>query len=76
MRRESARPRPIYPPVWAALRHGGPLEADANHRRLLALAARAGLAATVNARLLEILLRQAESGSGPESVAASEILKP
>jgi 2-dehydropantoate 2-reductase len=75
-RGESARPLPIYNQVWAALRHGGPLEADAYHRRILELAARAGLAAPVNARVLEILLRQAGNGSGPESVAASEILEP
>jgi 2-dehydropantoate 2-reductase len=73
-RGESARPYPIYNQVWAALRHGGPLEADAYHRRILDLAARAGLAAPLNARVLEILLRQAERGAGPESVAASDIL--
>jgi 2-dehydropantoate 2-reductase len=74
-RGESARALPIYNQVWAALRHGGPLEADAYHRRILDLAARAGLAAPVNARVLEILLRQAGRGAGPESVAASEILE-
>ena len=60
--------------MWTALRHGGPLEADAYHRRILELAARAGLSAPMNARVLEVLLRQAERGAGPESVAASEIL--
>jgi len=74
-RGESARDLPIYNQVWAALRDGGPLEADAYHRRILDLAARAGLAAPVNARVLEILLRQAERGAGPESVAATEILE-
>lgn len=73
-RGESARPHPIYNQVWAALRHGGSLEADAYHRRILDLAARAGLAAPINARVLETLLRQAERGAGPESVAASDIL--
>jgi len=74
-RGESARPFPIYNQVWAALRHGGPLEADAYHRRILELAERAGLSAPMNARVLEVLLRQAERGAGPESVAASEILE-
>ena len=74
-RGESARPLPIYNQVWAALRHGGPLEADAYHRRILELAARAGLSAPMNARVLEVLLRQARRGAGPESVAASEILE-
>jgi 2-dehydropantoate 2-reductase len=73
-RGESARSLPIYNQVWAALRHGGPLEADAYHRRILELAAAAGLAAPVNARVLELLLRQAGRGAGPESVAAAEIL--
>ena len=74
-RGESARPFPIYNQVWAALRHGGPLEADAYHRRILELAERAGLPAPMNARVLAVLLRQAERGAGPESVAASEILE-
>ncbi len=74
-RGESARRLPIYNQVWAALRHGGPLEADAYHRRILELAARAGLAAPMNARVLEVLLRQAGSEAGPESVEASEILE-
>jgi len=74
-RGESARALPIYNQVWAALRHGGPLEADAYHRRILELAARAGLAAPTNARVLALLLRQAERGAGPESLAASEILE-
>lgn len=74
-RGESARPLPIYNQVWAALRDGGPLEADAYHRRILDLSARAGLAAPTNVRVLELLLRQAERGAGPESLAAREILE-
>jgi 2-dehydropantoate 2-reductase len=73
-RGESARPLPIYNQVWAALRNGGPLEADAYHRRILDLAADAGQLAPTNARVLEVLLRQAARGAGPESVAAAEIL--
>ena len=73
-RGESARPLPIYNQVWAALRHGGPLEADAYHRRILALAERSGLRAEMNARVLAVLLREAARGAGPEGVAASELL--
>jgi 2-dehydropantoate 2-reductase len=74
-RGESARELPIYNQVWSALRHGAPLEADAYHRRILGLAAQAGIPAPVNARVLEVLLRQAAAGAGPESVAAAEILQ-
>jgi 2-dehydropantoate 2-reductase len=74
-RGESARELPIYNQVWSALRHGAPLEADAYHRRILRLAADAAIPAPVNARVLEVLLRQAEAGAGPESVAAAEILE-
>jgi 2-dehydropantoate 2-reductase len=71
---ESLRALPIYNQVWSALRHGGPVEADAYHARILRLAADAGLAAPVNARVLEVLLRQVRSGAGPESVSAAECL--
>jgi 2-dehydropantoate 2-reductase len=69
----SARALPIYNQVWQALARGGPLEADLYHRRILALAARVDLPAPANARVLEILLRQAGSGAGPESVRAAEL---
>jgi 2-dehydropantoate 2-reductase len=71
---QSARDLPVYNQVWSALRHGGPLEADGYHRRLLRVAGDAGVPAPVNARVLEVLLRQASRRAGPESVAASEIL--
>jgi 2-dehydropantoate 2-reductase len=71
---ESARPLPLYNQVWSALRHGGPLEADAWHERILGLAREAGLPTPVNARVLEVLLRQARAGAGPESVSAQECL--
>ena len=74
-RGESARELPIYNQVWSALRHGAPLEADAYHRRILGLADEAAIPAPMNARVLEILLRQAAAGAGPESVAAAEILE-
>lgn len=73
-RGESARPLPVYNQVWSALRHGGPLEADAYHERILALAAAHGVPAPVNARVLELLLREAARGAGPERLAAREIL--
>ena len=53
----SARRLPVYNQVWAALRHGGPVEADRYHRRMLALAAEHGIAAPQNARVLEALER-------------------
>jgi 2-dehydropantoate 2-reductase len=70
----SARALPIYNQVWQALARGGPLEADLYHRRILALARRHGVPAPMNERVLEILLRQAGSGAGPESVRAAEML--
>jgi 2-dehydropantoate 2-reductase len=74
-RGESARSLPLHNQVWSALRQGTPLEADGYHRRILRLAAENGVPAPLNARVLEVLLRQAASGAGPESVAASEILE-
>jgi len=71
---ESLRALPIFNQVWSALRHGGSLEADAYHERILGLAAAAGLAAPVNARVLEVLRLQASAGAGPESVGAEECL--
>lgn len=70
----SARALPLYNQVWSALRHGGPLEADAYHRTILGLAARAGSAAPQNARVLEVLLAAANEGAGPESVRAEALL--
>ena len=71
---ESLRALPIYNQVWSALRHGGPLEADAYHERILRLADAAELPAPVNARVLALLLRQARAGAGPESLSAEECL--
>jgi 2-dehydropantoate 2-reductase len=71
---ESLRALPIYNQVWAALRHGAPLEADAYHERILRLAAAAEVPAPVNARVLALLLRQAQAGAGPESLGAEECL--
>jgi 2-dehydropantoate 2-reductase len=71
---QSARRLPIYNQVWQALRHGGPLEADRYHRRILALAARHGLAAPVNARVLEVLKAVEREKRGPESAGAEDLL--
>ena len=70
----SARRLPVYNQVWAALRHGGPVEADRYHRRVLALAAEHGLAAPQNARVLEALERAVRAALGPETLAAADLL--
>jgi len=70
----SARPLPIYNQVWAALRHGGPLEADRYHRRMLALAREHALPAPQNVRILAALERARREALGPESFSAAELL--
>ena len=60
--------------VWTSLRSGAPLEADAYHERILALAERHGVAAPVNRRVLECLREAAEKQLGPESFPASALL--
>ena len=70
----SARRLPIYNQVWAALRHGGPVEADRYHRRMLELAAAHGIPAPQNARVLEALERAVRDARGPESLAAEDLL--
>jgi 2-dehydropantoate 2-reductase len=70
----SARAIPLYNQVWTSLRHGAPLEADAYHERILALARAHGVPAPVNARALALLLDAARAGRGPECYAAGELL--
>lgn len=70
----SARRLPVYNQVWAALRHGGPLEADGYHRRILDLAAAHELPAPMNARVLDLLVRATRELRGPECVGAEEML--
>jgi 2-dehydropantoate 2-reductase len=70
----SARSAPLYNHVWTALREARPLEAGDYHRRILALAARHGLAAPQNARVLAALERALAEGLGPERLAARELL--
>ncbi len=70
----SARHLPVYNQVWSALRHGGPVEADAYHRRILDLAAAHRQSAPVNQRVLASLERAVSEGLGPESLGAAQIL--
>jgi 2-dehydropantoate 2-reductase len=72
----SARRLPLYNQVWAALRRGAPVEADAYHRRILELARSHDLDAPCNARVLEALLRAARGGLGPECTSATELFGP
>jgi 2-dehydropantoate 2-reductase len=69
-----ARPVPLYNHVWTGLREGRAVEAEAYHRRILELAARAGLPAPQNARVLAALGRAAREGLGPECCGAAELL--
>jgi 2-dehydropantoate 2-reductase len=73
-RGRSARPLPLYNHVWTALRSGAPLEADAYHERILALAERHGVPAPVNRRVLERLREAAQAGLGPECFEARALL--
>jgi 2-dehydropantoate 2-reductase len=70
----SARPLPLFNQVWTGLKHGLPLEADAYHERILALAERHRVVAPVNARVLARLRDAARLGLGPECYAAGELL--
>jgi 2-dehydropantoate 2-reductase len=70
----SARALPLYNQVWTSLRHGAPLEADAYHERILALARAHGVPAPVNALVRDRLLDAARRRLGPESCAAAELL--
>jgi ketopantoate reductase len=70
----SARRLPVYNQVWSALRHGGPLEADSYHRRILDLAARHGLEAGQNARVLEAVVEAWTVKRGPECLRAADLL--
>lgn len=75
-RGDAARPLPLYNGVWRALREDLPLEADAWHERIVALAARHGVPAPCNARVLAALRRAAAERRGPESCGVEELLGP
>jgi 2-dehydropantoate 2-reductase len=70
----SARALPLYNQVWTSLRRGAPLEADAYHERILALAGAHGVPAPVNALARDRLLDAALRKLGPECCAAEELL--
>ncbi len=70
----SARTLPLYNQVWSSLSRGDPLEADGHHRLLLDLAARKGVAAPMNERVLDALVRVWRGRHGPESISARELL--
>jgi 2-dehydropantoate 2-reductase len=70
----SARALPLYNQVWSSLRAGAPLEADAYHRRVLALARRHGVPAPLNERVLRLLLDARNRRRGPECLSAAELL--
>jgi len=69
-----ARALPLYNHVWTALRHGLPLEADAYHEHVVALAERHRVPAPVNRRVLAKLRKAYEECLGPECFAARELL--
>ncbi len=70
----SRRRLPVYNQVWSALRDGGPLEADAYHRRILDLAKRHGIETPQNAHVLAEVVRAFEARRGPERVRAEDLL--
>jgi len=70
----SSRRLPVYNQVWSALRHGGPLEADSYHRRILDLATGHGLEAKQNARVLEAVVEAWTTKRGPECLRADDLL--
>lgn len=69
-----ARAIPLYNQVWAALRHGGHLEADGYHQRIIDLGREYDVAVPVNQRVLEALRAADRAGTGPESLAADALL--
>jgi 2-dehydropantoate 2-reductase len=71
----SARRAPLYNHVWTGLREGRPVGADGYHRRILELAARHGLWAPHNARVLAALERAEREALGPECLSAAELLE-
>lgn len=72
----SARSLPLYNAVWAALRQPGKsLEADAYHRRVIALATRHGLRAPAHEVMLEAVVEAWRKRRGPERHGAAELLR-
>jgi 2-dehydropantoate 2-reductase len=74
MRGHSARSLPLYNQVWSALQHGGPVEADIYHQRVIELAAAHKIEAPMNARVLAALENAVRGSLGPESLSSAELL--
>ncbi|HVP27726.1 MAG TPA: 2-dehydropantoate 2-reductase N-terminal domain-containing protein [Myxococcota bacterium] len=72
----SARRLPVYNQIWAALRDRRAIEGDRYHRLIIDLGRRAGVPTPVNARVLAALEHAAQTGTGPESMGAEELLGP
>jgi 2-dehydropantoate 2-reductase len=70
----SARPLPLYNHVWTSLCSGAPLEADAYHERILALAEQYFVPAPVNRVVLDKLREAAHRRLGPECFEARALL--
>ena len=64
----------VYNQVWSALTHGGPVEADGYHRRIIGLAQQHDIPTPTNQRVLDVLLEAIRTSSGPESSRAVEFL--
>jgi len=72
----SARPIPLYNQVWTSLGHAAPIEADAYHGRILALARTHRVPAPVNALVQGRLRDAARRRLGPECFPARDLLPP
>lgn len=72
----SARPIPLYNEVWSSLSAGTEPEAIGYHERILSLGAEAGLALPTHERALAALRHAVRTGSGPERLAAADLLPP
>ena len=70
----SARSLPLYNQVWRALQEGGPVEADGYYHTILDLAECFGVRAPLNARMLEAVESAVRGATGPERLAARDLL--
>lgn len=70
----SARAIPLYNQVWRSLRDGAPLEADGYHERIISLGAAHGVATPANRHVLRALRRAHRARTGPEQLAAADLL--
>lgn len=70
----SARRIALYNQVWTALAEGGPVEADTYHALVIETARAHGVPTPTHEKTLAALLHAVESGAGPESAAATDLL--